>query len=91
MISAFREQDLRRINPDGDKLSDKSYEEIMVLLRTCDITDFNEYLHRTENQLESASHNTRKRAKINPNDLKPANHNSVSFIFGSIRQNSNKR
>lgn len=84
MLSAFREQDLRIINPDGDRLSDKSYEEIMVLLRAGDVTKYKEYLHRTENQ--DSSHNTRKRAEINLNDLKTAAANSVSFIFGSNRQ-----
>ena len=86
MISAFREQDLRIINPDGEKLSDKSYEEIMMLLRSGDVTEYKEHLHRTENQREDASHNTRKRAEINLNDLKPSAANSVSFIFGSNRQ-----
>ena len=79
MISAFREQDLRIINPDGEKLSDKSYEEIMMLLRSGDVTEYKEHLHRTENQREDASHNTRKRAEINLNDLKPVSYTHLTL------------
>jgi hypothetical protein len=64
MISCFREQDLRIINPDGERLSDKSFEDIMASLSAGSVTEFNENSHLKESYRDNKI-DTNRQVKLN--------------------------
>lgn len=84
MISCFREEDLRIINKDGERLSELSFNALVDALKNGTLSQINEGddHHNDKNMVPPSSHRTGMLNRINLDNIKPASPEQVSFRFG---------